>query len=64
MTDAEDIYVIVVAAYLSTILQKNLMWCRRKKQIKCSDHWENEVTNVLTLRTGAYFITLEEKTLK
>ena len=47
MIDAEDIDVIAIAAYVSTILQKQLIWYRREQQVKCSDPCLNEVAIVL-----------------
>ena len=46
MIDAEDANVIIIAAYVSTTLQKKI-WYRRKQQINCSDLYPNEVANVL-----------------
>ena len=47
MIDAEDANVIIIAAYVSTTLQKKIIWYRRKQQINCSDLYPNEVANVL-----------------
>ena len=54
MVDAEDANVIVISAYVSTILQKKLIWYRQKEQIKCSYLYLNEVVNVLI---GFYALT-------
>ena len=43
MIDAEDTDMRVIAAFVSTILQRKLIWYRRKQQIKCSDLCLNEV---------------------
>ena len=46
-SDTEDTDVIVIAAYVSTILQKKSIWYRRKQQIKCSGLCLTEVANML-----------------
>ena len=54
MVDAEDADVIVISAYISTILQKRLIWYREKQKIKCHYLYPNEVVNVLI---GFYALT-------
>ena len=38
---------IIIAAYVSTTLQKKMIWYGRKQQIKCSDFYPNKIANVL-----------------
>lgn len=45
--DAEDTDVVVISAFASTILRKNLIWYKRKQKYKCKDLCQRKVADVL-----------------